>query len=135
MGLRYLSLILYFIVLDYSRIHAVTTDERRMRISLWQGIKFAFRNFWRTFGLALLLFLGGIVGLVIYNPVADLLHAPASIVILLLFVWQQVYMAWRMLLRLILYGSEVVLYKAMVPEKVDDKISLEDELGFEGAAA
>ena len=109
-ALRYISLILYFIVLDYARIQTVTTDENRMRISLWQAIKFAFRNFWKTFGLALLLFIVGIIALIIYNPIADLLHAPSSIVVLLLLIWQQVYMVWRMVLRLTLYGGEVRLY-------------------------
>jgi hypothetical protein len=115
-GLRYISFILYFIVLDYARIHAVTTDENRMRISLWQAIKFAFGNFWKTFGLALLLFIAGIIALVIYNPIADLLHAPYSIVILLLFIWQQVYMVFRMVLKLTLYAGEVRLYNLVTGE-------------------
>jgi len=81
-----------------------------MRISLWHGIKFVFGNFWKTFGLALLLFIAGIIGLIIYNPIADLLSAPYSIVILVLFLWQQVYVGWRMVVRLVLYGAEVELY-------------------------
>lgn len=109
-ALRYISLILYFIILDYARIHVVTTDERRMRISLWQGIKFAFGNFGKTFGLALLIFIVGIIALVIYNPIADLLHPPTSMVILLLFIWQQLYMIFRMVLKLTLYAGEVRLY-------------------------
>lgn len=109
-GLRYISFILYFLVLDYARIYTVTTDERRMWISLWQGIQFGFKNIMKTFGLALLLFLTGIIALVIYNPIANLLHAPYSIVILLLFLWQQVYIVFRMVLRLTLYSGEVRLY-------------------------
>ena len=109
-GLRYISFILYFLVLDYSRIYAVTTDERRMRISLWQGIQFAFKNILKTFVLALLFFIAGIIVLVIYNPIADLLHTPYSMVILLLFLWQQVYMVFRMVLRLAFYAGEVRLY-------------------------
>jgi hypothetical protein len=115
-GLRYISLILYFIVLDYARINAVLTDDRCMRISLWQGIKFAFGNFLKTFGLALLLFIVGIVALIIYNPIADLLHTPYSIVILLLFIWQQIYMVFRMMLRLTLYAGEVRLYNLVTAE-------------------
>ncbi len=109
-GLRYISIILYFIVLDYARIYAITTDERRMRISLWHGIKFAFSNSTKTFGLAFILFAVGIIALIIYNPIADLLSAPLSIVILLLFLWQQIYMVFRMMLRLTLYAGEVNLY-------------------------
>jgi len=110
MGLRYIALIIYFMILDYARIHAVTTDERRMRLSLWHGTKFALGNFWKTFGLAVLLFLAGIIALIIYNPIADLLSAPYSIVILVLFLWQQVYVVWRMVVRLVLYSSETNLF-------------------------
>ena len=117
MGLRYISLILYFLVLDYARIHVVTTDERRMRISLWQGIKFGFGNFWMTFGLVLLLFVVGIIALIIYHPIANLLSAPFSIVILLLFFWQQVYMVFRMMLKLTLYASEFYLYDSLSSEQ------------------
>jgi hypothetical protein len=123
MGLRYLCLIIYLMVLDYARIHAVTTDEHRMRISLWQGIKFAFKNFGKTFSLALLLFLVGIIALIIYNPIADLLSAPLWIVIVSLFIWQQVYMVFRMMLRLVLYGGEVGLYKLFYLQTPDDQSS------------
>ena len=116
-GLRYISLILYFLILDYARIHAVITDDPRMRISLWQGIKFAYGNFLKTFGLAFLLFVVGIVALIIYNPIADLLSAPLTIVIPVLFLWQQIYMVFRMMLRLTLYGSEVRLYNVLFSEE------------------
>lgn len=109
-GLRYISFILYFMVLDYARIHAITTDEQRMHISLWRGIQFAFGYFSRTFALALILFILGIIALISYNPIADLLHAPFGSIILLLFIWQQAYMVFRMMLKLVLYGSEVRLY-------------------------
>ncbi len=115
-SLRYISFILYFIVLDYARIYIVITDEKRMRISLWQGIKFAFGNFWKTFGLALLLFVIGMIALIIYNPIADLLHTAYSIVILLLFIWQQIYMVFRMVLKLTLYAGEVRLYDLVSDE-------------------
>ena len=136
MGLRYISIILYFIILDYSRIHAVVTDEKRMRISLWQGIKFAFGNFWKTFGLALIFFIVGMIALIIYNLIANLLHAPSAIVILLLFLWQQVYMAWRMVLKLTLYGSEVKMFQAINSQQEETDVLAEDN-GYEveGAVA
>jgi hypothetical protein len=113
MGLRYLALIIYFMILDYARIHAVTTNEIRLRISLWHGIKFVYENFWKTFGLALLLFIAGIIALIIYNPIANLLSAPLWVVIVVLFFWQQVYVGWRMIVRLVLYAGEVGLYKSI----------------------
>jgi len=135
MGLRYISIILYFIILDYARIHAVTSDDRRMRISLWQGIKFAFGNFWKTFGLALLLFVVGIITLVIYNPIADLLHAPSAIVIILLFFWQQVYVVFRMVLKLVLYGSEVSLYRKISSKEEFEELSSREDFGVNSMIA
>ncbi len=113
-GLRYISFIFYFLILDYARIHAVSTEEDRMRISLWEGIKFAYKNFWRTSGVALLFFISGIIVLIIYNLIADLLHAPSSLVILLLFIWQQIYIVFRMILRVTLFAGEVNLYKTLI---------------------
>lgn len=135
MGLRYLALIIYFMILDYARIHAVTTDELRMRFSLWFGIKFVFNNFWKTFGLAFLLFLVGIGALIIYNPIANMLSAPMSTVILALFLWQQVYVGWRMVVRLVVYGGEVRLYNSIVTETNDVENSMEEHFrGQEGLA-
>ena len=111
--LRYISIILIALVLDYARIHAVLTDERKMRISLLQGIIFSFKNLIQTFGLALLLFITGAVVLVIYNPIADLLHAPQAVIIILLFLLQQLYIFFRMMLRLTKFSSQIQLYNAL----------------------
>ncbi len=110
-GFRYLSLIVFFMILDYARIYAIRSDERRMRISLLQGLRFAVSNFGVTFGFALLIFILGVILLVIYNPLADLLHAPNTMIIGLLFIWQQIYLALRMVLRLVLYAGETKLYQ------------------------
>ena len=110
-GLRYLSILLIYLVFDYSRIHVVLSDERKMRKSLLAGIKFSFGKFLNTFGLSLLLFIFGAVVLVIYNPLADLLHAPLTVIILLLFLLQQFYMLFRMMLKLMKFSSQLELYQ------------------------
>ncbi len=112
-ALRYISILMIYLVFDYARIHLVITDERKTRISVFNGIKFAFKNFWKTFGLSLLLFLIGAIVLIIYNPVADLLHAPNSVVILILFILQQSYMLFRMMLKLTKFSSQVHLYQSL----------------------
>lgn len=113
MGLRHIGFILYLMVFDYARIYVVASDERRMRVALWKGIRFVMRNFWRALGLALCLYLVGLVALAGYRLVAAQLSAPATVVILGLFIWQQVYICWRMLLRLVLLASEVGLYQRL----------------------
>ena len=112
-GLRYISIILIALIIDYARIHAVLTDESKMRISVLNGILFSFKNLLQTFGLALLLFIIGAIVLVIYNPIADLLHAPQAVIIILLFLLQQLYMFFRMMLRLTKFSSQIQLYNAI----------------------
>jgi hypothetical protein len=110
-GLRQIGILLFVMIWDYARIHAVLNDERRVRTSLLQGMKFVFGNFLYTFSLALLLLVVGAVTLVIYNPVANSLAAPNTLIVLMLFVWQQIYMLFRTLLRLTTYASQLELYR------------------------
>ncbi|MFQ5752654.1 MAG: hypothetical protein ACE5HI_11710 [bacterium] len=133
-GLRLISILLFGLVLDYARIHAVLADERKMRISLWHAIKFAFGKITQTFSLKLILFFVGVVALVIYNPLANVLAAPNAFVVLLLFLLQQLYMFFRMMLRLTLFSSQMVLYKE-ITEGATAAVPTSDDLGIEGAPA
>lgn len=133
-GLRTISLLLIGIILDYARIHLVATDERKTRRSLLHGIRFAFGHLGRTFGLALVLFVIGGLGLVVYNPIADALAAPRAVVVLLLFVVQQLYMVFRMGLRLTTYASEVHLYRSLEEQPETTPIASRD-IGFAGTAS
>ncbi len=125
MGLRHIGFILYLMVFDYARIYVVTTDERRMRVALWRGIQFVMRNFWRALGLALCLYLVGLTALAGYRLVATQLSAPAAVVIVGLFIWQQLYICWQMLLRLVLFASEVGLYQGLT---LADRSPLTDQV-------
>lgn len=107
--LRWFAFFFFFIIFDYARIYAVTLEERKMRKALGEGLGFVWRNFRRTFTLAFTVSLLGIVGLLVYNPLADLLSAPNAMILILLFLWQQIFMLFRMLLRLTLYAGEVQL--------------------------
>jgi energy-coupling factor transporter transmembrane protein EcfT len=125
-GIGYIGIIIYYLVLDYARIYTISNDERKMRRALWYGIKFTFRNFFRTFSLTLMLFLIGIIVLVIYNPIADSLHAPSGFIIFTLFIAQQIYMFIRMTLKLTLYSSQVKLYNALTPKEEIVEPSIEN---------
>jgi hypothetical protein len=133
-GLRQLSFLLFAMVLDYARIHAVLNDERKMRVSLVQGLKFAFGNFLQTFGLVFLLFAVGAAALVVYNPVADSLSAPNAMIVFMLFLWQQIYMLFRMTLRLTTYSSQLELYRQLTAAPAPAAITLRDEHMMDGLA-
>ena len=131
-GLRTFGILLFGLVLDYARIHAVLSDERRMRISVWRGIKFAFRNFGRTFSLTLVLFLTGAAVLTIYNPISDVLAAPNVFVIIVLFLLQQSYMLFRTALRLTLFAGQLNLYEESAEESEEVEQPIEGEAGLAG---
>ena len=124
-GIGYIGILIYYLVLDYARIDVVINNETKMRRALWYGIKFTFRNFFKTFSLSLMLFFIGIIVLVIYNPIADSLHTPNALIILILFIVQQIYMFIRMTLKLTLYSSQVKLYNAITPKEEIAEPSIE----------
>lgn len=132
-GLRVISLLLFAMVLDYSRIYVVLTDENRMRVALWRGIKFVFGNFGAAFMLAMILYLAGLAVLALYNPIANVLSAPVSWVIVGLFVVQQLYMFWRMMLRLTLYASQMSLYLNRTEEAEPVTEEMSGDFGLQGA--
>ncbi len=104
-GLALLGLAFFVICLDYARIRTVLNDENEMRRSLWQGVRFGLRNLIAVCGLALVLFLAGAVVLWVYRGLSGFLG-----VVVLLFL-QQVYVFWRMALRVTRYGAEMELYR------------------------
>ncbi|HOZ20383.1 MAG TPA: hypothetical protein PLO28_01285 [bacterium] len=114
MGLRYLALMIWALFFDYTRILAVQKNEKRTRRLALATLQFAGHHFGRIFTLALLLACIGLLGLLIYNPVAGLLHAPSAVIIALLFLWQQLYMFFRAGLRLLTHGSQMKLSQGLL---------------------
>ncbi len=110
-GLAVAGLFVYRIVLDYARIHTVLADEKRMRVSLWKGVRFTVGNPGRTLGLAFLLLFAGGVAIALYRPLAGALGAPTSTMVVLLFLLQQLYIIWRMAFRVTRYASQLELYR------------------------
>ena len=133
-ALRTLAILLFGLVFDYARIYLVLTDETRSRAALWRGLGLVFRNLLPTFGLGFLFFFLGVVALVLYNPLADALAAPNALVLLLLFLLQQGYMLWRMMLRLALYAGELSLYRSLA-EAATVPAAPAADLGLEGTPA
>jgi hypothetical protein len=131
-GLRQLGFLLFGMILDYARIHAVLNDEQKMRVSLVQGLKFAFGNFLPTFGLAFLLLAVGAAALVVYNPVANSLSAPNAMIVFMLFIWQQIYMLFRMTLRLTTYSSQLDLYRQLTTAPAPAVMTLRGEHMMDG---
>ncbi len=126
-GLRYIAMVFFFAVFDYARIHRVLTDQSSLRT----GLSFALSNFRRVMTLSFTYILIGVVVLLIYNPISDLLSMPTWFIILSLLVLQQLYMMFRMALRLGLYASEVTLYKELGNFSAEEMITTLDAVDFD----
>jgi hypothetical protein len=118
-GVGYIGILLYYMVMDYGRIYTVLTDERSMRRALWRGVRFTFGHLGNTLGISALLFVLGACVLVLYNLVANPLESSGAILLLVLILVQQLYVFFRMWLKLTLYASEVALYESLAPVKAE----------------
>ncbi|HEV8538625.1 MAG TPA: hypothetical protein VGR15_06840 [Bacteroidota bacterium] len=121
-GLAYWGILMYLIVFDYARIFAIMTDEPGMGKALRRGFRFSFKHVVTTFGISLTLFATGFLMLLVYNPLADALHAPNVFAIVALLIVQQTYIFLRMALRLTLYASQAHLYQKHHPKRTEEKL-------------
>ncbi len=116
--LRFIGIYLATMIFDYARIYVVETDETKMIIALKQGVLFVFKNIIRTAGIVLLISVIGIIVLIFYNLIADVLTRPNPFIIVLLLLVQQFYIFFRMMVRLTLYAGQVHLYQNIDSEEV-----------------
>jgi len=112
-GVDVLALFFFRIVFDYARIHAVMTNEKKMRRSLWQGVRFVTGNPIQTVGLATTIPLLGVAALVIYIPLSGGLDGSTTALVVSAIVLQQLYVWWRVALRVVRYGSQIALYQGV----------------------
>jgi hypothetical protein len=113
MALGYLGLILFGLVFDYARIHMVLTGGRKVRTSLGYALRFTANHLASTFALAFLLLCAGWLVLGVYNLISGALSAPSWIVVIALLILQQLYILFRMSLRLTAYSSQMHLYRSL----------------------
>lgn len=108
--LGFLGILVFFMIFDYARIYTVLTNEKKIRTALLEGIRFVLGNFRRSFTLIVALFLIGTIALLGYNQAADMLSSPNAMVVLFLLALQQLFIFFRMMLRLALYAGEMNLF-------------------------
>lgn len=115
-GLRYLMLFIFGLLLDYSRIYTVVVEEKKMRLSIASGLNFIYNNFISVFLIALFLALSGIVGFLIYIAVLHFIPASNFVIGILVFLIQQIYFLFRASLKLTLFASQMNYFKARTNE-------------------
>lgn len=113
MAVVFVALLLFGLIFDYARIYLVLTDNRKVRKSLWRGARFAAVNLKTTFGLAFVIFLTGWAAVIVYYFTSDIFSAPNWFIVISLLVWQQLYILFRMALRLTVYSSQTEMYRQL----------------------
>ncbi len=112
-GLAGIALLLISLFVDYGRIHIVTTGESKSIRALLEGIRFTLGNLSRTVGLVILLLLLSGLAALLYLPISNWLNAPHSLAVWSLILLQQLYVLWRLALRLTRYGGELSLFRTI----------------------
>jgi len=126
-GVILIALFFFRMCFDYARIHAVLTEEKRTRRSLWHGVRLVVRHPIRTAGLAVSIVVLGAVALLAYLPISGALDGSTMSLVVTAIVAQQLYVLWRVAMRLTRYGSQLALYKKLSPDsdRASDRVPLE----------
>jgi len=118
--LRYLLFLLIIgvvsIISDYAKVVSVVTDSEAGFRSISKAMLFIRKNFGRTLVVFLILFLFLVIGAVVYNLVDGLIPRSPVYLILLTFIIQQFLIIYRIIIRMYVYSTEVVLYQDLAAE-------------------
>jgi hypothetical protein len=117
LGVDLIALFFFRICFDYARIHAVLTDEKKMRRSLWRGLRFAVGNPIRVLGLAVSVFLLGGVMVAAYLTLSAALDGSTTVLVVAVIVAQQLYVLWGVAMRVTRYGSHIALYQNITSQR------------------
>ena len=117
-GLSYMGFLVFGLIFDYARIDIVKRDEKQARKALGRALRFVIQNFGHAIGISLVLALVGMAGtalcLGVINPFIS--HHPNMLVLVIIV--QQIYIAFRISLRLVRFSSEIALYVPSPFEKL-----------------
>jgi hypothetical protein len=112
-NLRMLSLVLLLTVaamfFDYVKIGLVSRNQKRVLKETWLTLKFMGRRFFKAWGLYLLAGLVFVALTLFYLEVARILPKNRPLLVLLVFLWQQLYILCRQWSKLLFYASALEL--------------------------
>lgn len=127
-------LFLFFIcsvnlIIDYAKIATCATDETKIRVSFRNALRFIGQNF--RISLIVYLLCGTLVvaAALTYNAIDSFLPKSTITLILLTFFFQQLLVIFRLIIKILFFSTEVVLYS----ELSADIISAEAEELVSGA--
>lgn len=110
-----LFILVFFVrmVFDYSKIAIVSKDRKKIINTNLLSWRFVLSNPGRTLGLYYLIFFMGVVFFIIFITISGFFGISSWIAIILLFIWQQIFTAVRIGIRLLFFASQNLLYQSI----------------------
>jgi hypothetical protein len=114
-SLRYVLLIFFIglitIISDYSKVAIAVREKRKVIKEILNTMMFIKRNFYKVFTIFLIVAVLGAVGAVIYNLIGMAIPRTPYHFLILTFILQQMLIIFRLLIRMLFYSTEVILFK------------------------
>lgn len=116
-GLRLLALVLLLGIVsmffDYAKIGLAAGNRRSVLREAWRTLKLVGRRFLKAWGLFLLAGLVFVALTLLYLEVARLLPKGTPLLLIAVFLWQQLFVLGRQFSRILFFASEIELYKEL----------------------
>jgi hypothetical protein len=107
-----LLLSIVHMVFDYARIAVVADEEVKVRRSLSHALKFLRKRFFRAWTLYLLITAGFLAGTIVYYAVLGLFAGPTVPMVILGFIWMQIYVVFRIWTKTLYFASQAEFYRS-----------------------
>ena len=121
-SVRYLILLFLIgvisILSEYTQVFLALRDTQKIRIAIRFTLNFIRRKFFLVFTTFLIVSIIGALGAVIYNVVAILIPRSPFYFLILTFILQQMLIIFRLAITMLLYATEVYLFKDQEAEVI-----------------
>lgn len=104
-------------IADYAKVATVANDASSMLRTSWQAVKFVFRHFFSTVVLQLSILVFLLIGIAAYLLLEKQIGMATPFTILIMFLIQQASVGFKVWIRVLTFGSEFELLKAMGAEQ------------------
>ncbi len=102
--------IILIMVSDISKFYSFLYDSKNFIKSIKEGFKYVFRNFFKLFGLYLLLMVIPVLALATYLALDSLIGTDTAFGVFLVFLFGQIFIILRIWFRIWIYASPLQLY-------------------------
>lgn len=111
---------MFILAADYARVITVARNERQMFRAFWHGVRFVFQQFLKTYGLFILYLIPVIILLICWAAVSTQITADSGLLVLGVFLLQQIIVLGRIWMRVVTIGSQVSFYAGSQPVPIKE---------------